>query len=757
MRFKFSVYGLKFIIFLIINLMSCGITQASSADTAAIMTKIRKSYELIMKPGEKPEDLNPAIVLGAQAISESRNVGFLRGMGLGYLDLSYAYGEKRDEARKAENLDLSEKIFRQISYWPGLADVLHCRAAAIPYDGGRIMERINKQNEALTYYIKGGDPLKIATAYQELGDLYEIAGDNQSSFKTLNLSLLNYQKAGYHKLQGIYDLLGTAYFSAGNFNEAIRYGLLAVKTGRSLKDSSQQMSTIYNRLGGSYYSMRDFSNAAAYQLQGFALAKKNNDLPSMYVIACNTSLTLCHLQQYAKAIAILRQTEKLMPTNDVSLKASFLSRYLSVYLIEKKLDEAHPIAEKMVLIAGQLPKDDPGKNQVLFTLNNYYFLNKQYDKAQDMLAKYAALPNLSPQAKISIYQNKFMIDSALKNYREAMNDHIRFKAIADSVFDDKKSKQIAQLNIQYETENKNRQLMLQVRQLELQHILLEQSQASKMRYAIMAAVLLLITGLLISRYRLKQRANRELTYEQGVVSRKNEKLQHLLQEKEWLLKEIHHRVKNNLQIIMSLLNSQSSYIEEGAALEAIQESQSRVNSMALIHQKLYRSSTMSSINMKEYISDLVGYFKSTYVLKQHIGFYLDVAPLIIDVAIAVPLSLILNEAVTNCLKYAFPNGRNGEIRIILINTTDDDINLYIADDGIGLPQGFDPEKQSSLGMSLIRGLSEDIDGKYIISGGPQGTSISIAFKSIKLTGMPSFLDDEAIALSSDSAYDTLYK
>jgi len=230
---------------------------------------------------------------------------------------------------------------------------------------------------------------------------------------------------------------------------------------------------------------------------------------------------------------------------------------------------------------------------------------------------------------------------------------------------------------------------------------------------------LIIAILLYRQNRVKQKNNNMITH-------KNEQLQHFLSEKEWLLKEIHHRVKNNLQIVMSLLNSQSAYIDNKFALTAIHDSQHRVHAMSLIHQKLYNSENVSSIDMSLYIREMVSYLSESFNTGQHIRFEFAIDPLEMDVSQAVPLGLILNEAITNSIKYAFPGGRNGEISISLSNTAPHHYLLSISDNGIGVPLQFKDKRAGSLGMSLMAGLSEDLDGNFSIENN-NGTRINISF------------------------------
>lgn len=177
---------------------------------------------------------------------------------------------------------------------------------------------------------------------------------------------------------------------------------------------------------------------------------------------------------------------------------------------------------------------------------------------------------------------------------------------------------------------------------------------------------------------------------------------------------------------MSLLNSQSAYINNELALTAIHDSQHRVQAMSLIHQKLYSSDNVSSINISLYVRELVSYLADSFITGQRVRFEFDVEPLELDVSQAVPLGLILNEAITNAIKYAFPDERNGIITISLSIDADQVCKLTISDNGIGLPVQFNSKRPGSLGMSLMNGLSEDLGGTFC-SESVNGTTITITF------------------------------
>jgi two-component sensor histidine kinase len=312
--------------------------------------------------------------------------------------------------------------------------------------------------------------------------------------------------------------------------------------------------------------------------------------------------------------------------------------------------------------------------------------------------------------------------------------------LRDSLLTESKSQQIAQLQIRYETEKKDQELLFKEKNIQL---LTEQGklQAQKLQQARMirdgtiagALMLVLLLALSYNRYQIKQRSNRLLETKQLEINQKNCSLERLLgekeellQEKEWMLKEIHHRVRNNLQIVISLLNSQAANLSDGAALSTIKESQHRVQAMALIHQKLYQSQGVARVEMASYINDLIGYLRDSYSLLRPVRFHLEVKTLELDVTLAVPLGLIINEAVTNALKYAFPGERAGTVTLRL-QPEGPNYELTIADDGVGLPPGYDPARSRSLGTTLMHGLSEQLEGDLRITG-PPGVVIRLVFR-----------------------------
>jgi PAS domain S-box-containing protein len=200
-----------------------------------------------------------------------------------------------------------------------------------------------------------------------------------------------------------------------------------------------------------------------------------------------------------------------------------------------------------------------------------------------------------------------------------------------------------------------------------------------------------------------------------------------LKEKDVLLKEIHHRVKNNLQIIISLLNLQSGYIKDEETLKAVREGQNRVRSMALVHEKFYQADKLAEIDFGDYTEKLVHFLRQSYGDDEmNIEFDIHTDGVTLDMDHAMPCGMLVTEIVSNSLKYAFPNHRVGKINVEMKKYPGKKIVFTISDNGIGLPAGFDIEKSDTLGMQLIGALAKQVDGEVMASS-KNGATFSVTF------------------------------
>jgi two-component system, sensor histidine kinase PdtaS len=313
---------------------------------------------------------------------------------------------------------------------------------------------------------------------------------------------------------------------------------------------------------------------------------------------------------------------------------------------------------------------------------------------------------------------------ATEDFHSSTPSLIKFHPPSDSLFNDRRAKENQSLNAQFEQERKenntrikDQNIRLLEQQAKIEHANLKQATLKQSITTACAAFLIIVVGLVYVHYHQKQKDN-------GIITEQNKELQRLIEEKEWLVKEIHHRVTNNLHIVISLLESQAMFLRDDA-LKAIKISQHRIYAMLLIHQKLYRSDDIKTIDMKIYLAELIQYLENGFTIKRKINIALHAETLKLDVSQAIPFALIINEALTNAIKHAFPGTRIGNI-VITLARRGEAAMVEIEDNGIGMPADIKTSGLNTLGMQLMTGLSKDIDAKFNIYS-EKGTRVTVIF------------------------------
>jgi two-component system, sensor histidine kinase PdtaS len=605
--------------------------------------------------------------------------------------------------------------------------------------------------KALEYYKSAKNNLKTASLLRAIAIIHTTNGQLLKAiakFKDLYKFQVETNDSSRHKTT---DMLAHCYAINGQFKEAVSYFQQSLKYAAEIKDSID-ICLYYYRAGRINYNIHEIDKGTAYMMQSLRLAELQRDtILCMHISFIIYREGLMEEGKYREGLNKTLELLKKYPEaaqNNNTLNLDILNGLANCYFHLKQ----YSLAEKYYLQAMNVAEHEQGLGLPLHKIPIYTDIGRLYMQQQkmDKAAKYfqQALGlsqeiNSFPNIK-KIQFELFKVDSANGNYLSAIKHYQIYKAVTDSMFNESKSKQIEELEIQYKTEQKEKEFQLLTNQNLLQQKTI--SQGKSIRNAIIAGSVLVLLLLLVvlNRYQVKQRANKLLQAKQEEINLQNQSLEKmvqdekkllddkdkLLEEKEWLMKEIHHRVKNNLQIVMSLLNSQSSYLKDEAALKAIRESQHRVHAISLIHQKLYQSENLSVIDMAAYVKDVVEYLADNLDAAHRIRFDVSIGNIQLDVAQTVPLGLIINEAVTNAVKYAFPDERNGDIKISMWHSSADEIVLMIRDNGIGLSQDFDWQHSQSLGMSLMKGLCKQLDGQFEIINNA-GLTVQMKFMSAK--------------------------
>jgi len=513
-----------------------------------------------------------------------------------------------------------------------------------------------------------------------------------------------------------YQNLSWLYTTQGRLKEAFAIALDAMRvaeTPDSVVDAAG-----YESLARVYFMTGDLDKCAEFSKKAFAyFIKDPGAVEYPGVLLFRYIQVLLERQRAAEALQFLRILDdpwSHAPLRDAD-RANYPLSLAECFRVLRRPDSAERYYAKTIALKPPVSVSGPWFYISTYVcLATFYTENQRYAEAGHLLDTLlgktfrALLPTMFLQRTLLL---RYEVDSARRNYPRAMAALRQYQLLHDSLTNYRLNKQLADLGIRSETERTAQHITDLEKQSALQTRLQQSMQRHNrlVRNSLLAGATLLavFAGILYSRWRIRRRMSLQL-------QKANADQQKLLGEKEWLLREIHHRVKNNLQIVISLLNMQAGQLKDEIAISAFEEIGARVNTISLVHKKLYQDTgDLASIDMREYIRELVSFLRETFGARQSIAFNLDVQHLILDPAQCIPVGLILNEAITNAIKYAFPAKAAASSPVINISLKEDPadhITLIVADNGIGLPAGFDPAHSQSLGLQLIHTLTLQLDG-----------------------------------------------
>lgn len=553
----------------------------------------------------------------------------------------------------------------------------------------------------------------------DLGYMLVVSGQLQSANDNFLKALTLAESIHYPYTQYIAEALAMVTNFQGKFGEPLRYTHQAIKIAESCRDSIgwgyfySRLSNLYSSEGRAHESL-DMAQKAAKRFI-------NDHNPVVYTILVEIVTQMCEEGRAAEALKFIQEVSNKVDTPTTFADIFAYHNVIAVcYLYLNKLGLAEMLIQRMDSLENksEAVRGPLRRTAISDLLGVVSFQRGRYQKAKEYFEKHFTTPSNGQRTLLNdlhIYRWLIITDSVLGDNLSAVAHYKKYTQLLDSNYKVTKIRQAEELQVIYETQDKETQIAALNQQSKQTKLVKNLSLAG-------IAAVVIIAALLYRQNLLKQKSNK-------VITEKNGQLQQLLNDKEWLLKEIHHRVKNNLQIVMSLLNSQAVYINNDAALTAIHDSKRRVYAISLIHQKLYQDENTSTIGMPGYINELLHHLRDSFDTDNRITFEQHIGPLDLDISQAIPLGLIINECIVNSIKYAFPNGRKGVVRISLQTAGEEHLLLHISDNGVGLPEGFDTMEHSSLGLDLIKGLARQLQGNLDIQS-DDGVHITIRFTVI---------------------------
>ncbi len=508
----------------------------------------------------------------------------------------------------------------------------------------------------------------------------------------------------------LYTQIGYVYERRGQLDKAADYALESLQLGDKLKDN-KAIALAYSDLSNLFWKQSKYESGLEYGLKSISIFEERgiNDLDygfTLYVVGNN----YLALKEYQQALNYFEHSIA------IGERYGFYNNLCDVYISEVDLYTFLNEFEKA---------ESAGANAVKYgeLLSNNFLLMRSWlsiGKMQNIQGKYvSAVKSLKKSIAIASddFGDAFYLSQAYEtlgkafagnhNYQGAYQAFARYDNLKNQIFTAESDQRISLLRTEFDVAQKENIIQLQESKIKRQRTI--QTLIS------LLVILLLLYVILL--YKAMQNN-----------SKKNKLLQKQNEEKEFLLKEIHHRVKNNLEIVSSLLALQSAQIKDQKIVEAIGKSQHRVHSMSMIHQKLYQEHSLSKIEMKDYFKNLANYIVTIFDAENWITVTIGMDSLELDVDTAIPIGLIVNELLTNSLKYAFPNKKNGIINVSL-KLEGTQLFLQVSDNGIGKPE-LAHAKGTGFGTQLVELLTKQLDGKMnlIIDN---GTFVTFEFQQYK--------------------------
>jgi len=633
-----------------------------------------------------------------------------------------------------------------------LADALTQRAL-IYWNNGEYDSSVSLNQKAIGIRAKVGNDSGLAENYFAIAMNYYYSADYDTAISYHQRALTLFRELkNYRRSAEVLNLIGLVYHQMGNYPEAIYY---LHEFSRERQNISGYQGRTYN-LGNStpYFRSKEyFETELQLQLKALGELRSKNQNEDLYLTYLNIADTYKELRDFENALWYHQQAARFASSIGLKPEYTFLG---NAYRAVGKIDSAvkiHKTATTVLTKAGTQ----------LELLNNYINLGKDYDYLKDHSqavfnyrmaldittrlnnkldivinshraarallaigendeAKRYAETSIKYSKRIKAktyirdsYQLMADIENRLKEFERAYYYQQLNKSISDSLVAGEAALQFAQMQAQFELDKKNSDIEKLNQEKKLQ-----ESRIRNKDQLIIGFIIVLVLSLWLAistylRFRQKSRANRILSQQKKQI--------------EVLLSEIHHRVKNNLQIISSLLSIQSDQLSDESARMAVLEGQSRVQAMGLIHENIYRTESFAFINMSQYITKL------TETLIDSFGFHdrklqvrVETNDISVDVDTAIPLGLIINELITNSLKHAFKNTSQPFIEVILTVDKDQKLSLDVRDNG----QGFlTSSNLHSFGLRLVKELAGQMGGTVNFAQ-RQGLAVSLCFTKFKL-------------------------
>ncbi|GAB4376559.1 MAG: hypothetical protein Kow0075_03780 [Salibacteraceae bacterium] len=588
------------------------------------------------------------------------------------------------------------------------------------------LDRAEKySNRALFLAEKLGYKRGVALAYNNLGiiNYYRAIYNVALSYHDRSLELMT-EIGDKQGMAGSHNNKGAVYTQKGDYAEAIAEYLSSIKLLEEIGDK-EGVGKSYNNIGLVYYLQGDYAQAKGYYNKALDILKAYNNVSVIADILNNMGIIAYEEGKYDEALDYHFQSmENRKKTGNQRGIASSYTNIGDVYAAQEAFQRALEYQEKALSIQKELG-DKKGMLSSLKGIGTVLSLTGDNQNALNYLQEVVKISSeIGAKKELrDAYNDLSVMYERMGDFQKAYEYKTQYARINDTLFNEQAAEIASSLEAKFENEKKAKEIELLKRENEIQELQLGRNRILIISF-IIGSILALISVVIYARINSERRKALELLQAQNRDIKKQK------EEKEVLLKEIHHRVKNNLQVINSLIRLQCAYTDDKIALELFDECQNRIISMALIHEKMYESHDLSNINIQDYVNQLAQNLLRSYRLNQRIDLEIKVEIDHLSLDTLVPLGLLLNEFISNSLKHAFTGLQEGKLYVSLKQLEDGRFELIVGDNGVGLPKDFSFKNSNSLGMELIVTLTSQLDGT-IERLDRDGTFFRVVFKGLE--------------------------
>lgn len=589
--------------------------------------------------------------------------------------------------------------------------------------------------EALVWAREYSSPTHLASAQRLLVELYNFTNQRKKFLQLAGEMVSTNSFATREDKLLIYRMLAPIYLDIGYIEKFIE---LTEELSTIRRDLDEQKSLIVNEqshIAQAYYRLKDYKRARHHYQKALKVVEKGNNLLAVASISKNIGLTFSKEQNRDSASFYFTRALTILETQGTTEQGFGSSGYnqhfkniLEANLAMLEIHKGHYadaiIAVKKELASARTQHEQESVIEAHHKLGLLYYFKMSYAKALMHLDH--ALQIIRPQLdNTSLLLENWSIryKILLASGRQGEGDRLynQMMVVQDSMTSVARDNIAMVASIAYETNKKEKALQEQKILLTLQQNEIAQNKQRQLTYTI---GIIGMGGLLIVAYYFLQKSRKQ----KMKIEQQKQQLGKSLREKEILLKEVHHRVKNNLQVVSSMLARQGRNSNDAQVKKYMEEGQNRIRSMAMIHQQLYQTQDFENINLSEYTGLLLANISAYFSLEEQcIELETNVPALLFPVDVAVPYGLILNELVSNSYVYGFAGKTQGKIKVEVKEMTKNLYQLSVSDDGNGLPEDMEERSEKSLGINLVKGIAWQLRGKLNYYNTDPGTTFEVSF------------------------------